>query len=211
MTVFKISLWNYDLSINMALVNEGYLHYTDMKKFSKIPFLWNRLSDFEIISQKCSLCDPSQELLAKFWLVYKRGSGSVFTNNSLERSLSYSPDFSIFRSIWMKHNFWLAKPYGLANQKLCYIQICKSWRQRQRMFLRMVGEYGPWWVGATRTYTHMKEFFKNLLLCNSWSDFEIISQKCSLGNHLQKLLAEFRYVSKHGSGEWGLLALYRCL
>ena len=23
----------------------------------------------------------------------------------------------------MKHNFWLAKPYGLANQKLCYIQI----------------------------------------------------------------------------------------
>ena len=50
-------------------------------------------------------------------------SGSVFTNHSLERSLSYSPDFSIFRSIWMKHNFWLAKPYGLANQKLCYIQL----------------------------------------------------------------------------------------
>ena len=23
----------------------------------------------------------------------------------------------------MKHNFWLAKPYGLANQKLCYIQM----------------------------------------------------------------------------------------
>ena len=69
--------------------------------------------------------------------------GSVFTNHSLERSLSYSPDFSIFRSIWMKHNFWLAKPYGLANQKLCYIQSYKSWRKRQRMFLRIVGEYGP--------------------------------------------------------------------
>ena len=25
----------------------------------------------------------------------------------------------------MSHNFWLAKPYGLANQKLCYIQIYK--------------------------------------------------------------------------------------
>ena len=23
----------------------------------------------------------------------------------------------------MQHNFWLAKPYGLANQKLCYIQM----------------------------------------------------------------------------------------
>ena len=28
-------------------------------------------------------------------------SGFVFTNHSLERSLSYSPDFSIFRGIWM--------------------------------------------------------------------------------------------------------------
>ena len=23
----------------------------------------------------------------------------------------------------MQHNFWLAKPYGLANPKLCYIQM----------------------------------------------------------------------------------------
>ena len=34
----------------------------------------------------------------------------------------------------MYHNFWLAKPYGLAkyglaNQKLCYIPICKSWEK----------------------------------------------------------------------------------
>ena len=29
----------------------------------------------------------------------------------------------------MQHNFWLAQPYVLANQKLCYIQIYKkrSW------------------------------------------------------------------------------------
>ena len=26
-------------------------------------------------------------------------------------------------TIWMYHNFWLAKPYGLANQKLYYIQL----------------------------------------------------------------------------------------
>ena len=36
----------------MALMNGGFLHYTDMKKFLKNPFLRNRWSDFEIISQE---------------------------------------------------------------------------------------------------------------------------------------------------------------
>ena len=54
----------------------------------------------------------------------------------------------------------------------------------------------------------MKKFLKNLLLRNCCSDFQIISQECSLGDPFQKLLAKFRSVHKHGSGEWGLLALY---
>ena len=58
-------------SINMALVYVGFLHYMDMKKFLKNFFLKNRLSDFEIISQECSLGDPFQNLFAKFWSVYK--------------------------------------------------------------------------------------------------------------------------------------------
>ena len=36
----------------MALVNGGFLHYTDMKKFLKNLVLRNRRSDFEIISQE---------------------------------------------------------------------------------------------------------------------------------------------------------------
>ena len=36
----------------MALVNGGFLHYMDMKKFLKNFFFQNRLSDFEIISQE---------------------------------------------------------------------------------------------------------------------------------------------------------------
>ena len=36
----------------MALVNGGFLHYTDMEKFLKNLVLRNRRSDFEIISQK---------------------------------------------------------------------------------------------------------------------------------------------------------------
>ena len=34
----------------------------------------------------------------------------------------------------MFHNFWLAKPYGLANQKLCYIQIYKTWEEHKECF-----------------------------------------------------------------------------
>ena len=58
----------------MALVNEGFLHYMDMKKFLKNLLLRNRWSDFEIISQECSLGDPFQKLFAKFLFVYKYGS-----------------------------------------------------------------------------------------------------------------------------------------
>ena len=54
----------------------------------------------------------------------------------------------------------------------------------------------------------MKKFLKNFLLQNCWSDFEIISQECSLGDPFQKLLAKFLSVYKYGSGEWGLFALY---
>ena len=39
----------------MALVNGGFLHYTDMEKFLKNLVLRNRLSDFEIISQESGL------------------------------------------------------------------------------------------------------------------------------------------------------------
>ena len=46
----------------MALVNGGFLHYMDMKKFLKNLLLRNRWSDFKIISQECYLGDPFQKL-----------------------------------------------------------------------------------------------------------------------------------------------------
>ena len=58
--------WLKNPSINMALVNGGFLHYMDMKKFLKNLLLRNRWSDFEIISQECSLGDPFQKVFAKF-------------------------------------------------------------------------------------------------------------------------------------------------
>ena len=65
-TLFKNCSQNFDPSINMALVNGGFLHYGDMKKFLKDFLLRNCWSDFEIISQECSLGDPFQIVFAKF-------------------------------------------------------------------------------------------------------------------------------------------------
>ena len=59
----------------MALVNGDFLHYRDMKKFLKNFFLQNHLSDFEIISQECSLGDPFQKVFTKFRFLHKHGSG----------------------------------------------------------------------------------------------------------------------------------------
>ena len=52
-----------------------------------------------------------------------------------------------------------------------------------------------------------KQFFKNLFLWNCLSDFEKISQECSLDDPFQNLYVKFWSAQKHGSGEWGLLAL----
>ena len=122
-----VNYWSFIVfSESFRIVPASWFYYF-LHRYSFAIGLWHR-------SHSCTM-----------WLS-QTSPGSVFTNLSLERSLSYSPDFSIFRSIWMKHNFWLAKPYGLANQKLCYIQSYKSLRKRQRMFLRIVGEYGPWFL-----------------------------------------------------------------
>ena len=67
---FKNCLQNFDPSINMALVNGGFLHYTDMKKFLK-NLLRIHWSDFEIISQECSLGDPFQNCSRDFDLSIK--------------------------------------------------------------------------------------------------------------------------------------------
>ena len=53
-----------------------------------------------------------------------------------------------------------------------------------------------------------KKFLKNLLSRNRWSDFEIISQECSLCDPFQKFFTKFLSVHEYGSGEWGLFALY---
>ena len=54
------------------------------------------------------------------------------------------------------------------------------------------------------------ENFKNLLVRNHWTDFNIILQKCSFGDPLQRLFKPFGFVNKHGrqGGGGGLFSLY---
>ena len=54
----------------------------------------------------------------------------------------------------MQHDFWLVKPYyGLANQKLLHSDLQNIREKAKKMFLRMVGEYGPRTVPSLLTAT----------------------------------------------------------
>ena len=58
------------------------------------------------------------------------------------------------------------------------------------------------------------ENFKNLLIRNHLTDFNIILQKCSFGDTLQRLFKPFGFVKKHGRQGAGLIFpiyLYRKL
>ena len=58
------------------------------------------------------------------------------------------------------------------------------------------------------------ENFKNLLIRNHWTDFNIILQKCSFGDPLPRLFKPFGFVKKHGRQGAGLIFpiyLYRKL
>ena len=58
------------------------------------------------------------------------------------------------------------------------------------------------------------ENFKNLLVRNHWTDFNIILQNCSFGDFLLRLFKPFGFVNKHGRQGVGLIFpiyLYRQL
>ena len=58
------------------------------------------------------------------------------------------------------------------------------------------------------------ENFKNLLVRNHWTNFNIILQKCSFGDPLPRLFKPFGFVKKHGRQGAGLIFpiyLYRKL
>ena len=142
----------------MALVNGGFSHYRDMKKFLK-NLLRNCWSNFEIISQECSLGDPFQKLFAKFWSVYKYGSG--------ERGL-----FALYGHEEILKILFSPKPlirFEIISQE------CSLGDPFQKLFTKFwsVHKYGSEEI-------HVYIVKKNLVLRNHWSDFEIISQESGI-------------------------------
>ena len=70
-----------------------------------------------------------------------------------------------------------------------------------------------WGRGLLLLYVYI-ENFKNLLVWNHWTDFNIILQKCSFGDPLPRLFNSFGFVKKHGRQGAGLIFpiyLYRKL
>ena len=49
------------------------------------------------------------------------------------------------------------------------------------------------------------ENYKNLLVRNHWTDFNVILQKCSFGDPLPRLFKPFGFVKKHGRQGAGLI------
>ena len=68
---------------------------------------------------------------------------------------------------------------------------------RQKTWLLGGGAYFP--------YIIYIENFKNLLVRNHWTDFNIILQKCSFGDPLLRLFKPFGFVKKHSRQGVGLI------
>ena len=58
--------------------------------------------------------------------------------------------------------------------------------------------------GLFSLYIYIKNF-KNLLVRNHWTDFNIILQKCSFGDPLPRLFKPFGFIKKHGRQGAGLI------
>ena len=163
----------------MALVNEGYLHYREMTKFLKILLLRHIWSDFEMISQKDSLDDPFQKLLAKFLSFKKHGSG----------------EWGLL-AVWPWRNslkFLFSEIVGQIVRWMTLFKICLQNFYSSRNMALVIGLLTP--------YRHEEIIKKS----NRWSDFKIISQICSLDDPFENFFPKFWYLKKHGCDEGGYL------
>ena len=133
-----------------------------MKKFLKNLLLRNYRSDFEIISQECSLGDPFQKFFAKFLSVYKYGSGEwgLFALYGLEE---------ILKKLFFQNCF---SDFEIILQDVPWVTVFKICSQNFYLSINMALVNGGF-----LHYTDMKKYLKILVLRNRWSDFEIISQE----------------------------------
>ena len=86
------------------------------------------------------------------------------------------------------------------------LQKCSFGNPLPRLFktFGFVKKHGHQGRGLFSLYIYIEDF-KNLLVRNHWTDFNIILQKCSFGDPLPRLFKPFRFVKKHGRQVAGLI------
>ena len=152
----------------------------------------NQWTDFNIILQKCSFGDPLQRLFKPFGFVKKTwppGGGAYFPY------IIYIENFKnlLVRNHWTDFNIILQK--------------CSFGDPLRRLF-KPFGFVKKTWPPGSRAYFPYIiyiENFKNLLVRNHWTDFNIILQKCSFGDPLLRLFKPFGFIKKHGRQGAGLI------
>ena len=85
------------------------------------------------------------------------------------------------------------------------LQKCSFGDPLPRLFkpFGLVKKHGRQGRGLFSLYIYI-ENFKNLLVRNHWTDFNIILQKCFFGDPLPRLFKRFGFVKKHGRQRAGL-------
>ena len=157
----------------------------------------NHLTDFNIILQKCSFDDVLPRLFKPFGFVKKhgpRGRGLFSQYIYIENFKKSSCQKPLDR---FQYNFAEMFLFRSSNKIVQAIWI------RQKTWPPVGGAYFPY-----------IENFKNLLVRNHWTNYNIILQKYSFGDVLPRLFKPFGVIKKHGRQWAGLISpkyLYRKL
>ena len=160
----------------------------------------NHWTDFNIILQKCFFGDPLPRLFKQFGFVKKhgrQGAGLIFPiylYRKLKKSSCPKP-LDRFQYNFAEMFLWWSST-----------KIVQDIWIRQKTWPPGGRAYFP--------YIIYIENFKNLLVRNHWTDFNIILQKCVFGDPLPRFSKPFGFVKKHGRQEAGLIFpiyLYRKL
>ena len=141
----------------------------------------NHWTDFHILLQKCSFGDPlpscsshldsSKNMAARGWVLFSLYIYIENLKNLLIRN--HYTDFNI-----ICRNVPLVILYQDCS---CHLDLSKNMAARGRCLFSLC------------IYI---ENLKNLLVRNHWTDFHIISQKCSFGDSLPRLFKPFGFVKK---------------
>ena len=178
-----------DLSKNMAVRGRGlFSQYIYIENFENL-LVRNHWTDFHIILQKCSFCDPLPKLYESFVKKHGRqGAGLIFPiylNRKLEKIFLSETTAPI--SILFCRNIPLVILYQDCSS---HLDSSKNMAARGR--------------GLLSLYIDI-ENFKNLLVRNHWTNFHLILQKCSFCDPLPRLFEPFGFVKKHGRQGAGLI------